>query len=215
MLGPSTRQIRMPERRETKSDVLFMRDNTDFGWIAVRDLFEVDGKAVRDREERWAEVLALGADGRALNARLNLGSVRTTNTPELSILFLRAQLQPRFSFTLGPRERSVGESVWRVDYRELARPTLIRGDQDSDLPASGRFWIDAITGVVEQSEIALSQPDSRWTLTTKFRPDRALGIAVPVEMDEYQQLKDTQLDGKATYRRFRVFTVSTQDRIQR
>jgi hypothetical protein len=208
-LGFVAGQVKMPERREVKSDILFMKDGTAFGWMVVRDSFEVDGKPVRDRQERWAELIAAESAGRTLSARLNLGpGFRSTNTPELSLLFLRGALQPRFAFTLGPRDRSLGDRVWRVDYRETARPSLIRGDNDSDLPASGRYWIDADSGVVVQAEVTLTPPNGRWTLTSKFRPHEEFGIALPIEMDEYQQLKDTQLNGKARYSRFRVFTTA-------
>jgi hypothetical protein len=215
--------LQIPERRELRSDLIIIKDETAFGWIILRDVFEVDGKPVRDREERLTRLLAQpNPNARAQatrianeSARYNIGpGTRTTNTPELSILFLQASLQPRFTFTLGSRERSMGERVWVVNFREQTRPTLVRGEKDADLPASGRFWIDVDTGQVLQSEVTFRPAAGRWTLTTVFRPDDRLGIAVPVEMREYYQLWATETTGTAKYDRFRRFAVTTEDRVR-
>src|SRR6476646_9729481 len=40
------------QRRDLKSDVLLVRAPAGDRWIQFRDVFEVDGKPVRDREER-------------------------------------------------------------------------------------------------------------------------------------------------------------------
>jgi hypothetical protein len=215
--------LQVPQRRDLRSDLIIIKDETAFGWIMLRDVFEVDGKPVRDREERLTRLLAQpNRNGRAQatrianeSARYNIGpGTRTTNTPELSILFLQAALQPRFTFTLGSRERSMGDRVWIVNFREQARPTLVRGDKDADLPASGRFWINVDSGQVVRSEVNFRPPAGRWTLTTTFEPDERLGIAVPVEMREYYQLWATEITGTAKYDRFRTFAVTTADRVR-
>jgi hypothetical protein len=105
----------------------------------------------------------------------------------------------------------MGERVWVVNYRERARPTLIRGEKNADLPASGRFWIDVDTGQVVQTEVNLRPPAGRWTLTTVFQQDDRLGIAVPVEMREYYQLWATETTGTAKYGQFRTFAVTTEE----
>jgi hypothetical protein len=211
------------DRREMRSDLIVIKDGTPFGWTVLRDVFEVDGKPVRDREERLTKIVTQpSADARAQAARIadesaryNIGpGVRTTNTPEMSILFLQKSLQPRFTFRLGERDPSMGDQIWIVEFREQGRPTLIRGDKDSDLPAFGRFWIDASTGQVRQSEINLRPPAARWIVTTTFEPDARLGIAVPIEMREYYQWWATEVTGTATYSRFRTFTVTTDERVQ-
>jgi hypothetical protein len=213
--------LQFADRRVLRSDLIVIKDDTPFGWIVLRDVFEVDGKPVRGREERLTRLFAqpsVNARAQAIriadeSARYNIGpGIRTTNTPELSILFLQASLQPRFTFTLGSRERSMGERVWVVEYRERVRPTLVRGERDADLPASGRFWIDADTGRVVQTEINLRPTAARWTMTTIFQPDERLGIAVPAEMREYYQWWATEMTGTATYGRFRTFTVTTDER---
>ena len=221
--GASGDAMVIPQRREFRSDLIITQDKTAFGWIMFRDVFEVDGKPIRDRQERLTRLLTQpGPDARAQairiadeSARYNIGpGVRTTNTPELSILFLQASLQPRFTFTLGPPERSIGERVWVVNFRERARPTLVRGDKDVDMPASGRFWIDADTGQVAKTELNLRPPAAQWTLTTTFKADGRLEIAVPVEMREYYQYWATEMTGTATYGRFRRFGVDVYERVR-
>ena len=43
------------QRRDLKSDVLLVRAPAGDRWIQFRDVFEVDGKPVRDRAERLIE----------------------------------------------------------------------------------------------------------------------------------------------------------------
>jgi hypothetical protein len=217
MPGAAGDPLIIPVRRELRSDLVIVRDATVFGWIMLRDVFEVDGKPVRDRQERLTRLFVNPSpDGitqaRRIadeSARYNIGpGVRTTNTPELSILFLQESLQPRFTFTLGSRERSMGDRVWVINYRERTRPTLVRGEKDADLPASGRVWVDADTGQVVQTEVNYRPTAGRWTLTTVFKSDERLGIAVPVEMREYFQVWATEMTGTAKYGRFRTFGVT-------
>jgi hypothetical protein len=215
LLGAVIGSQDLPERREFRSDLVFIRDASAFGWLVLRDVFEVDGKPVRDREERLTRLLAEpGADARALSARFNIGpGMRTTNTPELTILFLQASLQPRFTFSRRALDRSKGPSTWIVEYLERARPTLVRGDEDQDLPASGRFWIDADSGIVTEAEMVLKPPAVTWTLSTVFRLDAALGTVVPVQMREHLLGGGTEMTATATYGAFRTFTVRTNERL--
>jgi hypothetical protein len=121
-------------------------------------------------------------------------------------------LQPRFRFTLEKRDDTAGPDVWIVKYDERTRPTLIRGDRDSDLPASGRFWIDG-QGLVLRAELLTFSGAGTARVTTRFRPDPETNIAVPVEMHEEYQLQRGRVLATATYSRFRHFAVSTDSKI--
>jgi hypothetical protein len=221
--GSAPESFATSERRQIKSDLVLLKDTTPFGWTLLRDVFEVDGKPVHDREDRLARLFADSTnDGRAQavriadeSARYNLGpGIRTTNTPELSILLLQASLQSRFEFSLGSPERSLGATARVIEFREQARPTLVRGEKGQDIPATGRFWLDVTTGQVLKSEVHLRLPVGRWTLTTTFKPDATLGIAPPAEMDEYYQIFATEVTGTATYGGFRRFGVDTSERVK-
>src|SRR5215475_2775332 len=70
--------------RELKSDLLLIRsEGNDFGYVQFRDVFEVDGDAVRDRSDRLTKLFldpSMSARRQAAvimseSARYNIGSV--------------------------------------------------------------------------------------------------------------------------------------------
>jgi hypothetical protein len=170
-------------------------------WRPFRDVFEVDGKAVRDRDGRLMALFArpsATSDEQAAriaqeSARYNIGLARRTiNTPVLALLFLQPSIQSRFRFKLGKRDGGARSTTWTVDYREEARPTIVRGlllGDDTDLRAEGRFWIDTETGRVSRAELRFTVVGMRTTLTTEFRRDDRLGLDVPAEMREEYRIE--------------------------
>src|SRR5215470_6262452 len=97
------------QRRDLKSDVLLVRAPAGDRWIQFRDVFEVDGKPVRDREERLSKLfLQPSADARrqeediaTASARYNIGGVnRTVNMPVLALTILEPANRPWFTFRL-------------------------------------------------------------------------------------------------------------------
>jgi hypothetical protein len=93
--------------RTLKSDLLLLRPAGGGAYVEYRDVFEVDGKEVRDRQERLTTLLqapsAAGLEqiGRIVreSARYNIGRVyRTVNTPVLPLMFLDDTYRSRFRF---------------------------------------------------------------------------------------------------------------------
>ena len=214
--------LRSGGQRDLRSDLLLVRVGGLVEWQPFRDVFEVGGSPVRDRDERLARlftqptgaVLARAESIAQESSRYNIGGVqRTVNTPVHTLLFLRPALQPRFQFRLDGHDAGAGPDVWIVKYEEHARPTLIRGDRDSDLPSSGRFWIEAATGRVVRSELLTFSGAGSARVTTTFRVDPETDIAVPVEMREEYQLQRGRVTAIATYGHFRRFAVSTSSTI--
>jgi hypothetical protein len=209
--------LRRGGHRDIRSDLLLVHVGGLVEWRPFRDVFEVGGAPVRDRDGRLAElfsrpasdVLAQAEAIAAESSRYNIGIERTVNTPVHTLLFLRPSLQPRFRFTLDGPDASTDADVWIVKYEERGRPTLIRGDRDMDLPASGRFWIDAGTGCVLRSELVTYSVSGTARVTATFRVDPETGIALPIEMHEDYQLQRGRVTATATYSRFRHFAVST------
>ena len=230
--------------RALRSDVLLLHIGGPLEWRPFRDVFEVDRQPVRDRDDRLmalfqqpsANALEQAARFAQESARYNIGLTRRTiNTPVLTLLFLQHAIQPRFRFKLGKVDRDVGLDAQIVEYREETRPTLIRGitsDVNTDLRASGRFWIDRPTGRVDKTELVLVTFGMRAELVTSFQPDERLGIAVPSEMhEEYdlqrtvelqgptnkavglpqmvRRVEQTLITGVASYSNFRRFEVTT------
>lgn len=179
--------------RNLKSDFLLVRLPESADYLPFRDVFEVDGKSVRDREQRLTTLFLESRTGAVEqakkitveSARYNVGSLsRTFNNPIIAIAFLQASARPRFRYSLERQDRTAGPNVWIVGYREQTKPTIIRGQRGRDIPARGQFWIDADTGRVLKSELALNDSTIAATLTTSFRTDERFQIDVPVEMKE-------------------------------
>ena len=221
----STSIVRAGSRRELRSDFLLVQLPGSAMYMPFRDVFEVDGSPVRDREQRLAKLL-LQQSPQAMeqanqisqeSARFNLDSSnvkRTINDPLFAIGFLQPENQSRFGYELDGRDRSAGDNVWIVRYREQARPTFIKGAFDKDLPARGRYWIDAENGRVVKTELILEDPYVGASLTTVFQPDERFRINVPVRMNErYRLTTGREVTGVATYGRFRRFDVSTDEAI--
>jgi hypothetical protein len=142
-LNPLQRQ-----QRRLRSDLLLMRPEGELNWVQFRDVFEVDGKPVRDREERLTALflkptrsrLERIARIRRESARYNIGNVdRTMNVPVLPLQVIDPAVQPRFKYTLtdpGRRDNEpalpntpsfrVSTEVWVVRYEEIRGPTIVR-----------------------------------------------------------------------------------------
>ena len=225
--------------RELRSDFLLVWPAGADRYVEFRDVFEVDGKPVRDRQER---LTALFLDGSASgarpriqriideSARYNIGTIeRNVNTPTLPLLFLEPDNQPRFRFkrvsaqapaiTRTPREPSANftivTEVWVVEYEEVQHRTLIRTTEGRNIPARGRFWIEPATGRVLMSELTADSSAVRATIDVSYQSEPLLGFLVPIEMRErYEGRRDgTLIEGNATYGNFRQFQVRTEEHI--
>jgi hypothetical protein len=213
------------QRRTLRSDFLLVKPADSSDWFPFRDVFEVDGSVIRDREGRLAK-LFLNQSPATLDqarqianesSRYNIGDiVRTINNPVIALAFLERSYQRRFAFTMGKADPALGATVWIVEYREQQRPTLIRGAANADLPTHGRAWIDVETGHVLKTEFLIDDVLVAARVTTTFKTDARLQIHVPAEMiEEYKPSAGGRISGRATYGRFRQFAVQTDEEIQK
>lgn len=223
--------------RVTRSDLAVVEIDDTGAWVPLRDVFEVDGRSIRDREERLTQLLgSTGPDAVAQaeaiateSARLNLNAYgvvidRTVNTPLTPLLFLLAANQPRSSFEMEGTAAIDGTACTVVTFTEEARPSLVRS---IDGAASGRFWIETDTGRVLKSELQLRaalDPEGRnvvhaaLAVTYRRDPDRGLWLAATMteRYDDYYLNQPTgrQLNAHADYSHFRQFGVSTSEAIR-
>src|SRR5262245_18419153 len=207
--------------RDLRSDFLLVKSPGSADLVPFRDVLVVAGVAVRDRAHRLARLFvnpspdAMAQAGRVRDegARYNLGSLRSTiGNPMLALGVVQLTYQPRFRFTLGKEDRSVGAGVWIVGYKEEAPPAMIRGEAGGDLFSHGRLWIELATGRVVKTELLVEQPSVSAVVTTTFRYDQRFGIAVPMEMRErYTIGTGNRVTTVATYGRFRRFDVSADE----
>jgi hypothetical protein len=89
---------------------------------------------------------------------------------------------------------------------------VVRGSRNEDRPVTGRFWI-ATDGRILKCEMAMAFDGNRWSMTTTFSDEPALGLAVPAEMVERFDVDFIVISGRATYGRFRSFGVMTDERV--
>jgi formylglycine-generating enzyme required for sulfatase activity len=222
-LPPSIAEAMRARHRDLRSDYLLVKSPDTSALVPFRDVLEVDGVAVRDRETRLAK-LFLGSHTDAMaqaaqlaneGARYNLGNMHSTlGNPILGLGVLQKSYQPRFQFSLVKEDKTIGPGVWMVDYKETSMPAMIHGEAGRDLFAHGRLWIDAPSGRVVKTELRVEQPAVRAVITTSFQVEERSGIAVPTEMrEQYTFGNGNHVYSVATYGHFRRFDVSANEEL--
>jgi hypothetical protein len=182
--------------RTLRSEVAVV-NTPDFGWIGFRDVFEVDGRPVGNRQDRLEALFSGSLSSETLSrarmladesARYNLGSVqRTVNYPTMALVFLREANQSRSTFAREDSARVNGVPTWMVAFEETARPTLVGSQLEEsrgDVGARGRFWVEPDSGRVRKSEITLGQTRSIGTIEVEYGPWPGLDLLVPSVMRE-------------------------------
>jgi hypothetical protein len=198
-----------------KSDFLLVQLGGDGeGWMPFRDAFEVKGRKLRNRDDRLLKLFTSNnrerfekaADYTGDSAKHNIGNVaRTINIPLLAMMFLHPRVNERFEFTDGGEENVAGRILRKANFREVARPTLIKTTRGRDLALTGIIWIDPFNGTVMKTEMNAADPIVRAQVTVTFRREDALELWVPEKMDEYYKAYSGLDDilATATYANFR------------
>ena len=223
--GPQLREF-----RELRSDLLLVKTGKGDSWLQFRDVFEVNRKPIRDRDERLYKLfVGAAADAsqqaeaiQAESSRYNIGPImRTINMPMLALILFDRLNQPRFEHkkvNAGNVKRFAdladAANVWLIEYRETQAGTVVRGAQDKDIPSHGRVWIDSRTGRFLRTELISEDTEVRAVIDVSYRAEPGLDLLVPNEMRETYELRRTvaRIDGRATYGRFRQFTVTTSEK---
>jgi hypothetical protein len=216
--------------RELKSDVLLVKPGDSGGWLQFRDVFEVDRKPIRDRDERLYKLFVEASPDRAAqaqqiqneSARYNIGPLtRTINIPIMGLLFFAAESQTICEYKRGPSANvktlnalAPPEHIWVIEFKETGAGTIVRGEGGRDLPSHGRAWIDSRTGRILRTEQNSIDTFVRADVDVTYRREPALDILVPAEMREsyFMIQRSTSIIGRATYSKFRQFTVTTTEK---
>ena len=159
-------------------------------WFIFRDVFEVDARAVRDRENRFAKLFLESRDTvtaieraheiATASAQFNIRPMGTVDNPMLALGFLQRVYRPRFRFTLRGRDAEAGPDVVDPRVPGDGRPTLMRGTDNKDVFARGRYWVDAGSGRIVRTEVVFNALGTESSVTTSFEMDERLGTSVPV-----------------------------------
>ena len=215
-------QTTAPRReRVLRSEFYMVRYPGAAGWLAFRDVVEVDGAPVGRPDGRlqqlFAEpprdVLARAAEIAREGARHNLRDIGSVNNPLFAIAMLQPAYSPRFRFSAGAPDGEAGPDVRQLRFEEWRTPTLLRGVSRTDLATGGRIWLDEKTGRVLKTELEVGQMRFPPRIETLFAFDEGLGIHVPVEMRDWYPDGVGEIRGVATYGRFRRFQVKTSEAI--
>jgi hypothetical protein len=212
---------RIDKQRTLTSDFLLIKAGTD-QMLAFRDAMSVDGKPVRNREERLRKLFVDNprtavAQAQAISkesSRFNVGPSRTPNSPlvPLHVLHPRAARGFRFALTLGG-----------LTFEEFRSPSLVRqktGGRTRDLLSRGSCIIEAETGRVLGVTLTAggAGADFSVTLDVRYAEEPALKLLVPVEMREEvwrpAKPRDSRLVVVSSYSNFRRFQVTTEEQIR-
>jgi len=209
-----------PGMRTLKSEFLLTRVSTpaegDSGWVAFRDVFEVDGTPVQDRSGRLIQ-LFLTPTGDSLtqvhriveeSAKHNLGWVRrTVNVPTMVLQFGKRSEQARSQFRRGAKAKVGEHEVRELRFTERATPRVIQTIDNA--AAQGTFWIDETTGRVHRTEMRISTGSTSVVIGVSYALQSALEMWLPVLMSErYSTPRQPIITGRAIYQNFRRFNVT-------
>lgn len=203
------------QTREIKSDLLASPD-TGNRWLSFRDVYSVDGRPVRDRDTRLQKLFETAGENRFADARriadeaarFNLGTVsRNVNLPSMPLTFITRENRSRSAFRAAGHEVIDGTNVMVLEFRETARPTLVRSGK-YDLPATGKFWVEPVTGRVIKASASFESKEFATTLTVTFGLNEKLKLWVPVEMTDSTSNARETVTGLAVYSNYRRFDTS-------
>jgi hypothetical protein len=216
--------------RELRSDLLLVKPGDGESFLQFRDVFEVDSKPIRDRDQRLYKLFVnKTADPRKQaetiqeeSSRFNIGPLqRTINIPIMALLFFERDNQSRLQYAraeAGNVKRFAGlaheADIWMLEFRETAGETMVRGEAGRDVPSRGRAWLDSVSGRILRTEQISEDTAVRAEIGVTYRSEKGLDLLVPAEMRENYVIRRSELriDGRATYSRFRQFTVTTSEK---
>ncbi|HEX6217535.1 MAG TPA: hypothetical protein VFZ38_22035 [Vicinamibacterales bacterium] len=224
--GPGS--VLTEQSRTLRSHLLLVRPANVERYVEFRDVFDVDGDPVRDRQDRVSALWRTGSAessarlGAILeeSARYNIGAIqRNINTPLMALMFLDAAHRKRFTFkhvdhprpVFGAGQQAndtgvfrVSTEMWSIEFEERRGNTIIKRPNGGDLRSRGRFWIDPDTGAVLISELIVDGGGVRASVTVSYQSEPLMGFLVPVEMRESYERRGEAITGHAVYGKFRL-----------
>jgi hypothetical protein len=233
--GYRVNMSRGPIHRTLKSDLLLVRPEGTDVWMQFRDVFEVDGKPVRDRNDRLQKLFLQPSKSSSAQAdkivresvRYNIGDVeRTINLPVLGMTILDRRVQTGFQFQMGGSE-DPGHTLPQsqvfippadavvISFTETQIRSLITNPQGKNLKSHGRFWVRMPDAQVLMTELLVDDFTLGAAVHVAYQPRPGFELPVPVEMHEtyLNRLNNSRVEGSATYSNYRQFNVRTAEAI--
>ncbi|MEO7192246.1 MAG: hypothetical protein ABI051_14435 [Vicinamibacterales bacterium] len=187
-------------------------------WLSVRDVKDVDGQVVVERDDlpallRESPVRAVAEQLLRHNARYNLGNVvRNFNEPTIALLVLGRTHVSRFKFSrVAVNQHEPDETAVTLAFEERDRPTLVKGTGGKSVFSTGEVTIEPLSGRVHRTRILVRDGATTAELTTSFEWHGGVELWVPTLFEERYVAKRPRGDEVITsetwysnYRRFQA-----------
>jgi hypothetical protein len=209
-------------QRVLVADFAIVKAEANHTWIGFRDVIEVDGRRLADRENRLIEVLTSSSgsidEARRISdesSRFNIGGLlRNFNVPTTVLFFFTHDKVDRFKFSRKGEEHG----VWEIQFREVDRPTLIHTPKGVSVPSEGTIWVNPVDGTVLRTRLRVALPydgsfGSFAEMDVRFQPVDHMAMWLPDRMDEsYLDMRGrtTHTTGHAEYSNYRRFETSAR-----
>ena len=213
------------QHRALVADFALAKAESTGTWIGFRDVIEVDGQSLPDREGRLMQMLSASGspdEARRLSdesARFNLGPVlRNFNVPTSALFFFTSGNVHRFKFA---RKSVDPAGVWEIAFRETVRPTLIRTPDGQSLPSEGIVRVASADGTVVGTRLQVSDfsrgigsVHESAQIDVEYQRVPAIDMWLPASMTEtYDSSRGTYLERvstRAQYGGYRTFQTSAR-----
>lgn len=188
------------------SDVVLVNVNGQA--MALRDTFAVDTRPLRERTPRILALLGAPAtpslrDWETASAwptrttfHFLIDIVLRVNEPTSALQFIAAGYQPNLKYKLDGRKTMNDVDVVGVRFEEPEmREAKYMLRTRSNARASGRFWVDPVSGAIHQTELWVDTPQSKTLVeqaivSVKYTPNSTLTLLLPSEMnDTYEEFE--------------------------
>jgi hypothetical protein len=215
--------------RHLVAEFALVRVDVASGWLGFRDVLEVDGRKLPDREERLVRSLSSGggyAEAQRLSdesARFNIGTIeRNFNVPTTTLFYFKSNTQDRFTFAAKTVEQ---DGSWRIAFKETSRPTLIRTPDNESVPSEGEIWVNPEDGTVLRTILRTELKGLRHArmqrgkgqIEVTYRYVALLAMWLPAVMSEDFETTSTgrtsaweRVEGRAEYSNYRKFTTTVR-----
>jgi len=164
---------------------------SDRHWIAVHDIADVDGVPVPDRDSLPSLLSrdSVSSVARRLverNARYNIGrAVRNFSEPTLPLAIFEPKRIEDFKFSRGDVDRQdPGATLVTLQFREHGPLTLVRGLSGEPAPSRGEVVIEADTGRIRRTTMAVDDRHVAAELETTYTYNEKLDLWVPSRFTE-------------------------------
>jgi VWFA-related protein len=195
-------------KRQSTAEFALVKTGDAIGWSGFRDVIEVDGRRIGNRQDRLQTLFRSGTpdagEARRIadeSARFNLGPARRNfNEPTAALFFLTPSLLPRFGFTRKSESAVGGVEVWEIEFKEKSRPTLIRTSTGGDVPSQGTIWVVPSDGTVVRTRLVITGFSGRngSNIDVTYARDERLGLWLPASMKERHETDVVQA-GRTAY----------------